>query len=194
MCTGISYTCWQIQRIRICEEHENQIVVLAAQKGESPLRRQTRITSVKPGRGPSFMGGIGSVIMVLFGLFWTAMAFQVTRGAPFGIGAVFPLFGILFVIMGIVSAAYNFRNATTDKRYSLMDITDSETEPDPLNERFGRGAVVSLPDDDRQDAQQIAGLGNGEAKDQPYRFCPYCGKELDLRFRFCPSCGKEMPE
>jgi uncharacterized membrane protein len=156
------------------------------------LRRRT--TSVKPGRAPSFMGGIGSLVMVLFGLFWTAMAARMTSGAPFGIGAMFPLFGILFVIMGIVNAVYNFKNATSDKRYSLVDITNSETEPDPLNERFGGGTTVSVPTDDHQDAQQIAELCHGEAEDQPYRFCPYCGKELDSSFRFCPSCGKEMPE
>ena len=50
--------------------------------------------SVKPGRGPSAMGAVGSVIAVIFGIFWTITA--ASMGAPF----FFPLFGVLFIILG----------------------------------------------------------------------------------------------
>lgn len=30
--------------------------------------------SIKPGRGPSAMGALGSIICVVFGIFWTIMA------------------------------------------------------------------------------------------------------------------------
>ena len=59
--------------------------------------------SVKPGRGPSAMGAVGSVIVVIFGIFWTITA--ASMGAPF----FFPLFGVLFVILGIVQAVYHFK-------------------------------------------------------------------------------------
>ena len=36
--------------------------------------------SVKPGRGPSGMNFIGSVIAIVFGIFWTIMAARM--GAP----------------------------------------------------------------------------------------------------------------
>ena len=62
--------------------------------------------SIKPGRGPSAMGAMGSIIAVIFGIFWTIAA--ASMGAPF----FFPLFGVLFIIMGIVQAVYNFKNAT----------------------------------------------------------------------------------
>ena len=94
--------------------------------------------SIKPGRGPSFMGGVGSLIAAVFGIIWTVMAFAITRDSPFPVvGWAFPLFGIIFVIAGLVGAAYNFFNATTAKRLSALDITTPGEEPDALNEYFG---------------------------------------------------------
>ena len=54
-------------------------------------------------------------------------------GAP----AFFPIFGVIFIIMGIVQAAYNYKNATGKNRYSSFDITEDGEEPDPLEQRFG---------------------------------------------------------
>ena len=53
---------------------------------------------IKPGRGPSAMGALGSVIAVVFGIFWTVSA--ASMGAPNSIS----IFGVLFVIVGIVQA------------------------------------------------------------------------------------------
>ena len=59
--------------------------------------------SVKRGRGPSAIGGIGSLIAVVFGIFWTILAYQLTRNAPFPlVGTIFPFFGIVFIIAGII--------------------------------------------------------------------------------------------
>ena len=73
---------------------------------------------IKPGRGPSAMGALGSVIAVVFGIFWTVSA--ASMGAPIS----FSIFGVLFVIVGIVQAVYNFKNAAGKKRYSAFDIVD----------------------------------------------------------------------
>lgn len=155
------------------------------------MKHRRKITSIKPGRAPSFMSGIGSVVAIIFGLFWTAMAFSITRDSPFGgIASIFPLFGILFVVVGVVSAVYSFRQATQENRYSVLDITDSDFEPDPLNERFGPmiDAEIHAELDSHMDA------GNGERYDRPHRFCPYCGDDIGEGFRYCPACGKELPE
>ncbi len=88
--------------------------------------------SLKPGRGPSALGAFGGIFAVLFGIFWTFMAFSITRNIPI-VGIVFPLFGVAFVIIGIVNVIYNFRNATARERYSVIDITTESEEPDPLN-------------------------------------------------------------
>ena len=96
--------------------------------------------SIKPGRGPSMMGGFGSVFSVIFGIFWTILAASMTRGAGL-IGIIFPLFGVLFIIIGVFNAIYHFKNASGKNRYSAYDITDEDEEPDPLNERFGSASA-----------------------------------------------------
>ena len=84
------------------------------------------------------MGGVSCLIAVAFGIFWTVLAITLTRDFPVPmVGWVFPLFGVLFVIAGLVGAVYNFLNATTRNRLSMVDITSPKEEPDPLNVRFG---------------------------------------------------------
>lgn len=132
--------------------------------------------SIKPGRGPSMMGGFGSVFGIVFGIFWTIMAANMTHG--FGlVGVIFPLFGVLFIIIGVVNAVYNFKNATGKNRYSAFDITDDTEEPDPLNERFGGSA---------EQVQNMPLSGDS--------FCPYCGAPVQSDFAFCRKCGKQLPK
>ena len=130
--------------------------------------------SVKPGRGPSAMGAVGSVVAVIFGIFWTIMA--ASLGAPI----FFPIFGVLFIVIGVVQAIYHFKNATGENRYSAFDIVDSREEPDPLDRRFA-------PDRDTEER-----LEENESGD--FRFCPYCGARLGSGFSFCGKCGKRLPE
>jgi len=126
--------------------------------------------SVKPGRGPSLMGVWGSVMAVVFGIFWTAMT--ATTGAP----SFFPIFGVLFILTGVISGAYNLKNAVSKNRYSAFDVTDAGEEPDPLEMRFG------APEGD---APQNAG-GAG--------YCPYCGAAAEEGYAFCRRCGKRLPD
>ena len=123
---------------------------------------------IKPGRGPSMMGGIMAIFAAVFGLFWMGMAASIGAGP-------FALFGLFFIAIAISSAVYNFKNATQKNRYSMYDITSSEEEPDPLNEHFG---------EDEPRAQTSADS----------RFCPYCGTALQEDFVFCNICGKKLPK
>lgn len=130
--------------------------------------------SIKPGRGPSMMGGMGAVFAALFGVFWTIGAI--------GMGAVFMApFGLIFICMAVVSAIYNFKNATGENRYSSFDIVDETEEVDPLNERFG--------------AKRTSGTQTFENKgfDADSEFCPYCGVKVSKEFEFCHKCGKRLP-
>lgn len=127
--------------------------------------------SVKPGRGPSAMGVWGAVVAVVFGIFWTWMA--ASMGAP----GIFPLFGVVFIITGIISGIYNYKNATGENRYSTFDITEEGEETDPLQRRFG-GAPI---EDDTRRPQ-----GTGGA------FCPYCGGATEADHTFCRHCGKKL--
>lgn len=127
--------------------------------------------SIKPGRGPSMMSGISSILAGVFGIAWTIGA--VSMGA----GGLFAVFGLIFVVMSIVSAVYNFRNATNKNRYSTFDITDENEEPDPWNERFGEQKNFS--------SQNISSNDN--------QYCPYCGAKTDGDFLYCNKCGKKLP-
>lgn len=125
--------------------------------------------SIKPGRGPSFMGGISSILIGLFGIVWTVVA------ASAG-GSLFALFGLIFVTVAIVQAVYHFKNATGRNRYSAYDITDEQEEEDPLNKRFGNPHK-----------------SEASKKDTDNRFCPYCGMPVAEDYEFCNGCGKKLP-
>lgn len=154
--------------------------------------------SVKPGRGPSMMGGIVAVAIAIFGVLWTLGARSITSGmgmpdnsfdyiigsdgsimqrsSGFGIDTIFPLFGVVFVIIAIAIAVYNFKNATSKNRYSEYDITDHGEEPDPLNARFGG-------DQGEPDPFEGSDL-----------FCPYCGTPAEDDYRYCKRYGKQLPD
>lgn len=125
--------------------------------------------SVKPGRGPSAMGAIGSAAGVLFGVIWTAAA--ASMGAP----SFFLAFGVLFIIVGVVQAVYHFKNATGENRFSEFDITGDGEEPDPLDRRFH-------------------GVSERGASGAAARYCPYCGAGAGEGFVFCARCGRQLPE
>ncbi len=129
--------------------------------------------SIKPGRGPSMMGGIGSIAAGIFGIIWTIMA--AAGGAP----PFFALFGVIFIILAVVQAGYHFKNAVGKNRYSSFDITDETEEKDPLAERFfdSKSNTVSNLYDHKK-----------------VEFCPYCGTKTENDFQFCKQCGKKLPK
>ena len=126
--------------------------------------------SIKPGRGPSMMGGVMNIAAVIFGIFWTITASSMGAG-------IFSLFGLVFIAIGIVQAVYNFKNATGEQRYSAYDIVESHEEPDPLNERFGEAQSEPSPD---------------SAKRGESRYCPYCGAAAASDHVYCSKCGKRL--
>lgn len=84
------------------------------------------------------MAAVGGVVAVIFGIFWIGIASEITGGMGGGFGSIFPLFGVLFVIMALCGVVYNLKNATSKDRFSTFDITDQSEESDPLNEIFGK--------------------------------------------------------
>ena len=112
------------------------------------------------------MSGLVGIFMICFGVLWTVMA---ALANPF-----FALFGVLWTGIAVVTTVHNFKNATGKNRTSSFDIVDASEEPDPFEERFGRGAAEERTVGER-------------------RFCPYCGAEADADFKFCQGCGKKLP-
>ncbi|MBQ7943220.1 MAG: zinc ribbon domain-containing protein [Lachnospiraceae bacterium] len=128
--------------------------------------------SIKPGRGPSMMGGVTGIFMIGFGVIWTLGAAQMSP--------LFALFGVLWTGIAIAQTVYNFKNATSKNRYSSFDITEGDEEPDPLNVRFGEWT-------EEQDTYK-ADAPTGDSK-----FCPYCGTKVEADYTFCNECGKKLP-
>ncbi len=126
--------------------------------------------SIKPGRGPSMMGTVGSVISVIFGIAWIGIVDSM--GAP----SIFVFFGILFVILGVVNVVYNLTNATSKNRFSVYDLVDSNEERDPLD-RYIKKETISKKQNDIEDF-----------------FCPYWGYRGKKDFDFCVKCGEKLPE
>ena len=121
--------------------------------------------SIKRGRGPSMMGAVGSLFAAAFGVIWTVGAFSM--GAP----PFFCLFGVVFVVLGVIEALYNFKNATGENRYSEFDIVEHGEEPDPMESYINK------------DKENLTPKG-------PY--CPYCGNKVDEGYSFCPKCGRKL--
>lgn len=126
--------------------------------------------SIKPGRGPSAAGVVAGVVAAVFGVIWTAGA--ISMGAP----PFFALFGVVFVIVALGSAAFSAYNAFARNRMSLYDITHAGNEPDPLDPRRGsEGSAPTAP-------PPLPG------EHRP-AYCSHCGRKLDAGDNFCASCG-----
>lgn len=147
--------------------------------------------SVKPGRGPSFLSGVGGIVAGVFGVIWTIMAGSI--GAPW----FFTAFGVVFILLAIGGAVYNFINATNKKRFSAFDITSDDEEPDPLNQVFGEDsdtAGARAGGEASDPLSQAFGEGRTAAGSKSEaRFCPYCGAKAEADYRFCAGCGKQLP-
>lgn len=129
--------------------------------------------SIKPGRGPSRLGMIGGIGAVLFGIFWCILA-----GA---IGAWFMIpFGLIFIGIALSGVFYNHHNATSENRYSIVDIVDEDEETDPLNDKYGKS--------------NSAKKNTNEKEGTSATFCPFCGTSVKSSFDFCPKCGKQLPD
>ena len=93
---------------------------VAALDREWALERENyMVTTQHGGRHiPSEAGSIGGgVAIAVFGCFWTVGAFAISSGMPsFGPSGIaqtgFPLFGVIFVIVGIVSSILSYNKAS----------------------------------------------------------------------------------
>ena len=124
--------------------------------------------SIKPGRGSSMMSGIVGLFAAGVGVLWTVLA--VSMGAGF-----MAIFGVIFILIALVSSAGGFYSATAENRPSIIDIVDGEEEGDP----FAPNSQT-----DRHDEHEAPG--------DTVRFCPYCGRRTEEDHRFCAGCGKSL--
>jgi hypothetical protein len=100
---------WQIER--------EQYLIIFGRYGQQ----------VPPSTGKSVLGG---VIIVGFGILWTAFAFAITANAPIGGASIFPLFGVLFILAGIGTSVYSYNLA---QRYEKAHAEYQRRRRDALN-------------------------------------------------------------
>lgn len=111
------------------------------------------------------MGAVISLFLVIFGVGWTVLTFNIFRFAPFPIvGIIFPLVGVFFGIMGVVSFVYHVINTTGRKRMSALDVTTGAEEPDPLNQVFGNASSGDRPGESRTPEERLCDLDGLRSK------------------------------
>lgn len=129
--------------------------------------------SVKPGRGPSVLGGVFAIVFGLFSFFLVGDVSS--NDAP----GAFIAMGYLIGVFAIVGGIYQLYNAGARNRLSDFDVTVGDEEPDPISRAIGRRGSTSRP----RAAGGPATTGG---------FCPHCGTGLQTGFKFCSSCGKSL--
>jgi len=104
--------------------------------------------SVKPGRGPSLLGTIVAAAMAAFGVIFlvgsnAAMSHMESATGMSGPPAAFRLIwnaaGVLFIVVALAMAVYNFVNFKSRNRMSAVDITTGQEESDPIADMLGYG-------------------------------------------------------
>jgi len=141
------------------------------------------MVSIKPGRGPSLMGGIAAIAVGILGVGWTVTVMSI--GAP----PFFALFGIIFVCLAIGMGIYNFYNATSRNRFSHFDITTDQQESDPLADAMG---YTKTSTEKSTSTEHFNHSKDTEARQYQGDYCPFCGNKVEKHFDFCPNCGKDI--
>lgn len=161
------------------------------------------MTSIKPGRGPSLVGGVAAIGIVIIGIvmFVTMLGMGSQPLRPSGspgllqfetssnpLQPVMIVFFIVFIGVGVMIAVYHFYNATQKDRMSVLDITKTGEEPDPVASMMGFK--------EREQTSHSTGASEsgdrGTIMNYDGEYCPFCGKPVQENFDFCPSCGKDI--
>lgn len=150
--------------------------------------------SIKQGRAQSLAGGV-------FGILWTIgiismmvfvlSAFGGEEGFSGGIMAPFIIIPGIMVLFGIVITISSFYNAFAKERFSTVDITMGDEEPDPMNRMIRRHYQKDDDPNELHPPPRKAGGLFGEASDDA-GFCPYCGAKAGPDYEYCRKCGKDI--
>jgi len=135
--------------------------------------------SIKPGRGPSLIGGIGGIVFVILGI--VMFATVASKRTP----PIFLFFLGGIILVGAIATIYSFWAATTKNRPSTFDITHGDEEIDPIAKALGHGP---------KDETTIHEAPRDKRKPRRFEgdFCPFCGKKVEGEVDFCPHCGKDI--
>lgn len=171
--------------------------------------------SIKPGRGPSMMGGIICIAVALFGVLWTIGASSITGGfgstsfgndfmiaesavmgsemvqdqfsnlGGFGFGP-FDVMDAIFPLFGVVFVTIAIIAAV----YNFKNATSKD--------RYSEYDIVDGNEESDPLNDRFGRTGYEAGSSDPFEgstlFCPYCGTPADDDYRFCKKCGKQLPK
>ena len=163
--------------------------------------------SVKPGRGPSMLGGIMAICVAVFGILWIIGASSITgefSGTSFegdfmvsgmdivtdsdfgmmgGFGSdPFDAFGAIFPLFGVVFVIV----AVVIAIYNFKNATSKN--------RYSEFDIVDGSEEPDPLNERFGGEGiHSETNPEEALFCPYCGTPAEDDYLYCKKCGKPLP-
>ncbi len=125
--------------------------------------------SIKPGRGPSLLSGIATLIGIAVIIFFATIAIKMRQ-------TFFLIIAGLFLLVYICFAIYHFSNAIKKNRRSILDLEEDKE-------------ANSFSDEPKEPSTLL----NGKPVDGiTPRYCPYCGNEAESDFLYCRFCGRKL--
>ena len=126
--------------------------------------------SIKPGRGPSLLSGIATLIGIAVIICFAAMAIKMRQ-------TFFLIIAGFILLVYICFTIYHFSNAIKKNRHSILYIEDDrESNSSPSAEPKEPSALLN--------GKPIDGVAP--------RYCPYCGKDTESDFLYCKFCGRKL--
>lgn len=109
-----------------------------------------------------------SILMVIFGTFWTVFTF-IYGGNPFvqNKNQMYEwlfILGLIFVILSIIQGVYNIKTLIELKNNKKSNFITENPDNKDINSDIWKNI-----------------------------YCPYCGNGLNSDFLFCNKCGKKLP-
>jgi hypothetical protein len=125
------------------------------------------------------MSVVGGIIIVGFGIFWTVMAASIAGGFGGGPAAIFPCFGILFILAGVAMSIYSYSKAV---QYEQAYEAYRRRRGGALAGAAPQPPVFQPPPANLDTAVRADEVG------EPIQ-CLKCGQMIPAETSQCPHCG-----
>ncbi|CDZ74348.1 Hypothetical protein ING2D1G_0153 [Peptoniphilus sp. ING2-D1G] len=159
-------------------------------------------------------------MIVFIGVAWSYISyiktFHFRESGNIIMGYIFPVLGIIFVLMGIFilnSVIKSFKEYKKNKEQDSADYFEDQfvnirSREDTNIDRIHRQKLDKNYEDINKNLSYFkkkfddiiardedTDMENTEAtteKSQSFKFCPFCGETLEKNYKYCPECGKKL--
>ncbi len=136
---------------------------------------------IKRPRESNLFAAFVSLIISLFGIFWSVMVIR----NGFGFMAVF---GFLFAAMGFFSFIYSIVKFFSKDNGYIYKIDDQN--PGGTNENLKDGLNSDYKENTQGTEQKYNSYTVNPTEER--KLCPHCGAPVSSSFKFCNNCGKKL--